>query len=434
MFRMPIIIKIFGLILISIILMLNINNPILLLLALIYLIIFYIISLLGTKFSLLLLLYPIIHFLISINFDGYNFMELGDGPLYRRHIVGVFSLYNRDQNTWRYILNLLLTEHNIKYLQLGASFSQLFADYNFKGSVTPQIYHLSQILIYSFLISILATLSKLWNSIKAIELNVLIVGSMLWLPLINYISMLTRHHVTFFAVCIYFLSIDAVYRKISIFKIFMVLISIILIIFSKIGLLPFALLSSFIIYILPKFEAKLRTVFVLFLTIFIVFGVQIISLTGLYQADLIYDDPSTFSIITQKLGVLAAPYKYIMAILSPFPWYKVKEQMYSLAFGGNVISYGFHIIGAILSLHLILVILINLKDIFNNENIYKYRIVIYGLIMSLSIIGGSTGFNVYLLIYYPFMLVYYLYTKRRISILVSISIVIILNSLMLIVS
>lgn len=80
MFRMPIIIKIFGLILISIILMLNINNPILLLLALIYLIIFYIISLLGTKFSLLLLLYPIIHFLISINFDGYNFMELGMVP------------------------------------------------------------------------------------------------------------------------------------------------------------------------------------------------------------------------------------------------------------------------------------------------------------------------------------------------------------------
>lgn len=140
------------------------------------------------------------------------------------------------------------------------------------------------------------------------------------------------------------------------------------------------------------------------------------------------------ALLLKKLGVLAAPYKYIMAILSPFPWYKVKEQMYSLAFGGNVISYGFHIIGAILSLHLILVILINLKDIFNNENIYKYRIVIYGLIMSLSIIGGSTGFNVYLLIYYPFMLVYYLYTKRRISILVSISIVIILNSLMLIVS
>lgn len=432
---MPHIVKVIVLFLISYFLLLNYNNnPVLILVILTYLVIFYIISLLKTKYSLLLLLFPLIHYLISISFNGFNFMELGDGPLYRRHIVAIFSLYNKEQNTWDYILDLLFREHNVKYLQLGASISQLFADYNFGRSVTPQVYHLSQVLVYSILISLLALLARLWNTLKSVELNILIIGAMLWPPLINYISMLTRHHVTFFAVCLYFLAMDALWKKITFFRIIIFLLAIVLIVFSKVGILPFALLSSFIIYILPSLETKLRKLFVFIVFGIIIFGIQIVNLTGLYKADLIYDDPSTFNIITEKLGVLAAPYKYLMAILSPFPWYKIKEQMYSLAFGGNLLSYSLHVVGAILSLHLMLTILINIKDIFNVQNTNKYKIVIFGIIMSLSIIGGSTGFNVYLLIYYPFMLVYCFYAKRHMSITISLSIVILLNFVMLIVT
>ncbi len=93
--------------------------------------------------------------------------------------------------------------------------------------------------------------------------------------------------------------------------------------------------------------------------------------------------------------------KYVYAILAPFPWSEA-PLFIDWNYGGNTLLFLMHVLSALSGLYLFLVMIIKYRLIIDSDVGLK-KMIIYGLIMSLSILKGSTGFHTYLLIYFPFL-------------------------------
>lgn len=125
--------------------------------------------------------------------------------------------------------------------------------------------------------------------------------------------------------------------------------------------------------------------------------------------------------------VIMAPIKYIYAILSPFPWYKYDNVLINV--GGSYLGLFITYFNSVIALSLFLSLFKYFKEIKNNEFLFKY-FILFGIIMSFTIIPAHIGHYAYLALYFIlFLPIFFIIGQKRtfIKLFQSFIIILILN-------
>jgi hypothetical protein len=116
-----------------------------------------------------------------------------------------------------------------------------------------------------------------------------------------------------------------------------------------------------------------------------------------------------------------------MALFSPFPWYSFK--LHYNIYGGNILLFGCHILSSLTGVYFFSRLLLSWKKILFHRN-ESTNLIIFGSVMSISIILGHTGFHGYLSIFFPFFVPFLLDKKNNLSFLFPLGVAIALNYIM----
>ncbi|WP_460926208.1 hypothetical protein [Spirosoma agri] len=347
---------------------------------------------LAEPMAKLVFIYPLFCFWLSQQFTVYDFFEIGDGPAYfavMDDILPRLTTYD-----YRGLLALMALA-GPKYLNLGflptAFLPNLFFDA--PGSV---VYQLTQVYTHVALVGLLLSLTVKWDVIGEryrCPIFLFMLVSPGYLALVSYP---TRHHVTAFAIFLLFISVEACLQKQTVSRLLALFVAVGLIFFCKAGLLPF-----FVLYLIVRLHnPERRLVNVLLGGVLI--GAMIYTyqyVRQLYDARFATETIGVFK--DASLGPLMPIYKYVMAIVSPFPYYKYSVVVNTIAYGGNWLLLLLFVPAGMTGLWLFLRVLLNPLKLWRHDEDTK-RLFAYGGIMSLSILGGSTGFLMYILVFMPF--------------------------------
>jgi hypothetical protein len=378
----------------------------------------YFISRLKTKLSLLILLFPLITFILS---EGYKepFSDIGDGPAYTElsynfqeaHLDNKIDFIDQLKND---IISLIFYGHFI-----GAFPVRLGADIFFGQKVEEKTYYLFQQYWFLILISFLFLLTIKWEIFSFSTLQIIFLFILVSPTFFDLGNAITRHYLTFFSVFLFYISFIGLIKKIHYSKFIFLGLSLILIFLGKLGYIPFLLISSLII-IWPKLKPTKKIYFSLSaLTVFLVSWPLIIELNNKYQ-ELYLVGGNTIS----SNGLLAIPIKIMMSILGAFPWYNPSIHYY--VYGGNYLFFYFHIISALFGLWIFLRLVLYFKKILKINDELK-NLILFGTIMSVTILFGSAGFHGYLSIFFPFFAPLILVKRYNINLFIPILISILLN-------
>lgn len=387
---------------------------------------FYITTLFDNKFKYLLFLHiPIV--IILSNFFVTPFLELGDGIAYE---ATVKSYYN--SNSGSFDFTNLLEDNNLLQLFKLTSFGflpiYLIPEYFFSRP-DDVVYYLWQNNFHVLLSSLVITLATSWKLQNKKYLLIIILFIILSPSFFDLTSQPTRHVVTFFSIFLLFFSYVAVLDKPKPSRIFWFIISIFFLLLSK-----YFLLITFLIFVLVDFHffriiSKKIILFLIGLIIStsIIFSTLISALKDYWEIG--KSGGGAFSGLLE-IPIIGLILKYLYAILSPFPW-SYYTYFISFNYGGNYLLFIMHIFSSLIGLYLFISVLSNYKEIFRLEKSLKLMIV-YGLVMSLSILGGSAGFHTYLLIYFPFLSPLFIKKKFHINIIIPLTLITLLEAIIFI--
>ena len=104
--------------------------------------------------------------------------------------------------------------------------------------------------------------------------------------------------------------------------------------------------------------------------------------------------------------------KFVFALLSPFPWYKAADHIDEI-YGGNALNFVMHVLSALTGIYFFTRIIFNARSLARTYPDVKLPIV-FGLIMSLSILGGAVAFHSYLVIFFPFFAPLFALSRYRV--------------------
>ncbi len=361
--------------------------------------------------------YPVVCYLLSQQFRAYSFFDIGDGPAY---FAVVDYLLPRLQRTGLDGLANLLTAAGPKYLNLGflpTAFLPVFFFDN-PDSVT---YQLAQACLHVALVSLLLCLTTRWNVIAQTYRTPVFLFMLVSPGYLALVAYPTRHHILSFGIFLLFISFEACLEKRTIGRLFSLAAAFVILFFCKAGLLPLTLLYG--LFRLYQPNQLLRNLIVISLVvsaIFLIFPY----LSGLYDPRYATETIGVFR--GAWLGPLLPVYKYVMAIVSPFPYYKYGLMVNTIAYGGNWLLLGLFVPAGIVGLWLFCRLLLNPRILWAHDADTK-RLFAYGGIMSLSILGGSTGFLMYILVYMPFFAPLFIIDKGRVPLAVVLLAVLLLH-------
>ncbi len=336
-------------------------------------------------------LYPVVSYALAQGFAGYTFFEIGDGPTYftvmdeiiprlRNDIVGVLGL---------------VAAIGPKYLNAGFLPTALLPGFLFNNP-DAETYQLTQVFVHAGLVSGLLGLTTRWDVICE-PYRTPVFLFMLISP--GYLALLaypTRHHVTSFGIFLFFISLEACLAKRTPGRLLALGLAVVLLFLCKAALLPFVLLYSLVrLYQPNRFWLNL-----------IVGSLLLVSTVYAYQYVLPFYDAryaaETIGVFRGAwLGPLLPLYKYVMALISPFPYYKFGLMVDTVAYGGNWLLLSLFVPAGVIGLWLLGRILLSPRRLWQYDADTR-RLFSYGGIMSLSILGGSTGFMLYILVFLPF--------------------------------
>jgi len=105
-------------------------------------------------------------------------------------------------------------------------------------------------------------------------------------------------------------------------------------------------------------------------------------------------------------------FKYVMALLSPFPWSKAELHV-QVPFGGSWLHFGLHVLSATCGVYLFLAVILRWRKlVFVDPSVRSS--VIFGLCVSLGVAGGATAFHNYITPSFVFLAPTLLYPFFRI--------------------
>lgn len=347
---------------------------------------------LSERIAGFVLLYPILCLWLAEGFTVYTFFEVGDGPAYFAVMETVVPrLVTQNYQSLAAIMALA----GPKYLNVGFLPTALLPPFFFDNPDSV-VYQLMQAYVHVALVSLLLTLTMRWDVVQE-SYRVPVFLFLLLSP--GYLAMLsypTRHHVTSFAVFLVFIGFEACVRQLAVGRLVTLFVALVLLFFCKAGLLLLVLLYVFFRLYNPAYKLLTLGLGALILGV----------ISYLYDyVRLLYDTrfaSETIGVFRDaSLGPLMPLYKYVMAIVSPFPYYKYGVVVNTIAYGGNWLLLLLFIPAGTIGLWMLY------RMIRNSVKLWAYdqdtrRLFAYGSIMSLSILGGSTGFLMYILIFMPF--------------------------------
>ena len=361
--------------------------------------------------------YPVVCCLLAQNFTRYTFFEIGDGPAYFAVMTEILPrLHWTDSGSLLGLLALV----GPKYLNAGFLPTVLLPDILFSNP-DGIIYQLTQALVHVALVGLLLALTTRWDAIGMgyrTPVFLFMLVSPGYLALVSYP---TRHHITSFGVFLLFISFEACLKKPAIDRLFSLAVAIAIVFLCKAGLLPFALLYGLVrLYNPNRFVLNILVGGVLLGTV--LYTYQYVS--RFYDARYATETIGVFK--NAYLGPLMPLYKYAMAIVSPFPYYKYGLVVNTVAYGGNWLLLTLFVPAGMIGLWLFYRILLNPLNLWRYDDDTK-RLFAYGGIMSLSILGGSTGFLMYILIYMPFFAPLFAIDKYKVPFAVVLLTLLLLN-------
>lgn len=367
----------------------------------IFLLTYIFISFRESKKVLLLLFYPVGIFVLSLGYTSTSFLSAGDGlsylNIYNDVIAqsGVFEYLNLHAEGGASFISIL------KISSLGALPTFAVTDYLFDNASSVNYFTTQSLVHISFFILILAFIIKQnilpKNTLLYFTLFVLVSPSFFELGVAP-----TRHYFTFSAVFLLFYAHQLITLKKTFLRVFVLFLAFFAILISKPPYL-FVYLIYVIVSLLLTYNENKKNIFLLLLGVLIIsYYVLIPYLTN--YADT-YIKISVMSMGRVAGDVLSIPIlgwliKYAYAILSPFPWHKWTIHVQD-SYNGNIYGFLFHVMSSATGLFFVVVALLNFKN-FKRLDRSERDMLLFGLIMSTSILGGATGFHGYISIFFPF--------------------------------
>lgn len=352
---------------------------------------------------ILFLLHPIVIWVLSLDFNQ-SFIQLGDGPSYWAQVTSSLSFYTGGEDFITLLqqrartLDLLGT---MKSFSIGVMPIFFVPDYIY-GFIDDKIYYIWQSTMHVIFMSWTVVLAKKWDVMHDDYLFCVVLFAVMSPSFLELGCAPTRHYVTFLSIWLFYICFIALTKKLNVVKSFWFILSIFLIIISKLAY--FLPISLFLVYYFLSKQACSRT-FKLYLFIglgvFALYcGTYLQHVLSSYQQGLsgpiVYGDSAGFS----HIPVIGLVIKYIYALFAPFPWHKA-DYFISHTYGGSALFFILHIFSSLLGLYFVTRLVIFGLNILRLYPDLK-EIVLYGVFISFSIQFGATGFHSYLSIVFPF--------------------------------
>ena len=359
----------------------------------------YLVSLFKNNYRFLFILHPVILF-ISSQLITESFISSGDGDSY----YGLVATY---LNTQDFSFNLAPLWESFspfeffKYTSLGVVPTFAVPEFFF-GNPTEEIYYLWQGAFHVFLCLIVITLAQTWHVVDAKFLFAMSLFVVMSPTCFELGASPTRHYVTLFGVFLLINAHLALVQRITFSRAIWYVIALAMIVISKAPLLATYFIFVFMdMFYIRRFKLNTKSLLVLgmFAVGLFLIGGYFLDITSEYKATSEYG-AATFSGYVE-IPLIGWAVKYVYALLSPFPWSDAPLYIEN-NYAGNWLLFFMHILSSLSGLYMFFIIILKWRLILASDTQLK-QLVAFGLIMSLSILKGSTGFHGYLSIYFPML-------------------------------
>ena len=373
----------------------------------------YIAVIIRPKFIIFIYFYPLIVFFLSF-FYNRPFLELGDNVGYTGPLRNSLAFYDANDNSG--FLTNIQTLEGLSYLKIGFLPIILIPDYlyDFNNDI---VYYFFQALFFLFLVAIVACYISKVKSLTVLDNKNLITFLLLSPTIFLLGSTPSRTFFTLFSLVLFIVAFIDLNDKITFRSFFIFFISIIFTIISK-----QSYLIAYLIFLIFYYRnVKIRIFYKFSLFTLLIF---IIGWTLSYYSDWFESTSATglgnFNSVL-NIPIIGPLSKYFFNILSPFPFYRY-SMLSDDFFGGNVLFFLLHILSFILIVVMITNLIVNYRS---EKNIHIFAQ--FGLIMSLTILPASAGFNGYIAIFYPFFSNYFISKNNTVIILITIIFLLVFN-------
>ncbi len=362
----------------------------------------------GLRF--VFLLHPIVLGILGLFYEA-SFRELGDGPAY--------FLSTRDG--WPLHSGVAIGEY-LKYFLLSAKGKGFYFGF-IPNILIPEwlyvspsdtVYYLWQASFHVALVCLCVLLAKRWHVLRDEHLFFIAAYAVISPSFLELGCTPTRHYFTFFSILLFYVSFHALAQSFTLAKLFWLIVSIASVAVSKLGyFVPIVIYCAYYLVLskssgLPTVPKYVLAACLIGLTVYV----------GPFFADLLAGfavtaktGAASFGFLANGNPIVSIPAKYLYAILSPFPWQKAAHYVATI-YGGNWPFFVMHVLSALIGLYFFLRVGIYWRALFKSDADLRMP-VYYGLIMSLSILRGATGYHNYLSIFFPFLAVLFAVPKHR---------------------
>lgn len=359
-------------------------------------------SLFHQKWRFLFLLHPLIIVVLSLGYD-HSFVHLGDGDNYYSLVTNTLSFYTGGVSLSEILVGAALSGqllNTFKTLSLGV-FPVFFVPDYLYGWCDDHIYYLWQSTMHVMCSTVCVVLSKVWSVMRDDYLFFMALFALISPSFFELGVAPTRHYVTFFSIWLFYVSFMSIIHKFTMTRILWASFAVVLIIISKIAYL--APITIFALYCVIDDQASTAIKKLYFFMIVVILGFLMMPffshLAGSYLSETAQTGAATFAWLI-KIPIIGWIWKFVYALLSPFPWRNATE-IITTTYGGNWLFLLLHIGSSLLGLYFLFRLMIYSKRLFVAHPDVK-KPVIYGGILSTSILFGSIGFHGYLAIFFPF--------------------------------
>lgn len=367
-----------------------------------------------SRLKYLLFLHPFI-MLVSGNFFHAPFLEGGDGLMYG----GVVDSYTSSENGLVDSSSIIggFSQLGIisflKFASLGAIPVFILPPLLFDAP-SQEIYYFFQGVLLVLLITFFSVIIKSWRVIPDNLLFSIVCFSIISPTFFELGVAPTRHYLTYIGLFVFISSYIALIDRYNLNRFIWFSFAILLTAISKMAYLP--LMLAFIIsdqILIRKIRlTKQAVVFsaLVLVFVFVFLGGYVVSLFNLYSG--ISEEGGNRLGYLATVPVLGSIFKYIFALLAPFPWHEVSA-ITAESYSGNYFIFVMHILSSLFGLYFFSVAALRYRTIRIIDTTAK-TILLFGFMMTLSIVFGSTGFHGYIAIFFPFMAPLLLYKPLRI--------------------
>lgn len=388
----------------------------------------YLVSLFKTKYKYIFFLHPLILFVSSQLFTT-PFLQAGDAEAYG----GVVASYLNTKDLTFDVIDLLSTYSTLeffKYASLGVVPTYAVPEFFF---INPEdgVYYVWQGTFHVFLCALVVTLARTWRVLDDKYLFSMALFAVVSPTFFELGSAPTRHLVTFFGIFLLCVTHLAVVQRLTVTRAIWFAVAVMLVLISKAPLLlPYMIFVAIDMFFIRRIKLNAKSALLVGVLVLgaLLMGAYLFETTLAYE-EIAKEGAATFSGLTQ-LPIIGWVVKYVYALLAPFPWSEA-PLFIATNYAGNGLLFFMHTLSSLTGLYLFLVVILKWRAILASDTELK-QMVAFGLIMSLSILKGSTGFHGYLSIYFPMFAPLLAIRRFQINPLLPIGVVVFLETIVLV--